>query len=141
MSSDFTASKLAYILNGKLLVYLRDDFPHIPFPDMWDFPGGVREGDETPEQCVLRELEEEFGIKLGESRLIYKAKGTNYNNTGDSFFFVAEGKQEEIDAIVFSEEGQYWRMMDIEEFLGHPQAIDRLKNRLRDYLSKSLNES
>ena len=72
MSNDFTACKLAYILDGQLLVYLRDNFAHIPFPNMWDFPGGVREGDETPEQCVLRELEEEFGIKLDESRLIYK---------------------------------------------------------------------
>lgn len=102
---------------------------------MWDFPGGVREGDETAEQCVLRELEEEFGIKLEESRLIYKTKGINYNNTGDSFFFVAEGRAEEIAAIQFSEEGQYWQLMDISDFLEHPLAIDRLKTRLQDYLN------
>jgi len=135
MSSNFTASKLAYILNGKLLVYLRDDFAHIPFPNMWDFPGGMREGNETPEQCVLRELEEEFSIKLDESRLLYKAVGVNFNNTGNSYFFVAEGKQEEIDAIVFSEEGQYWQLMEITEFLEHPSAITRLKTRLQDFLN------
>lgn len=140
MSSDFTASKLAYILNGQLLVYLRDDFAHIPFPNMWDFPGGMREGDETPEQCVLRELEEEFSIKLDESRLIYKKVGVNFNNTGNSYFFVAYGKQKEIAAVVFSDEGQYWQLMDVAEFLGHPQAIDRLKNRLRDFLSDSSSE-
>ena len=136
MIEEFTACKLAYILNGQLLVYLRDDFAHIPFPNMWDFPGGVREGDETAEQCVLRELEEEFGIKLEESRLIYKKIGVNYNNTGNSFFFAAEGKREEVDAIVFSEEGQYWQLMDITDFLEHPLAIDRLKNRLRDFLNR-----
>jgi 8-oxo-dGTP diphosphatase len=134
MPEKFTACKLAYILDGKLLVYLRDDFAHIPFPNMWDFPGGVREGGETPEQCVLRELEEEFGIKLEEPRLIYKKIGVNFNNTGNSYFFVAHGKQEEIDAIVFSEEGQYWQLMAIDEFLAHPQAIGRLKNRLQEYL-------
>lgn len=134
MPLNFTASKLAYIFDEKLLVYLRDDFAHIPFPNMWDFPGGAREGDETPEECVLRELEEEFGITLDESRLIYKAKGTNYNNTGDSYFFVAEGKQEEIDAIIFSEEGQYWQLMAIDEFLQHPLAIERLKVRLQNFL-------
>ncbi len=138
MIEEFTACKLAYILDGKLLVYLRDDFAHIPFPSMWDFPGGVREGDETSEQCVLRELEEEFSIKLEESRLIYKAKGINYNNTGDSLFFVAEGKTEEIDAIVFSDEGQYWQLMDIAEFLKHPMAIGRLKSRLQDFLNHSV---
>jgi len=135
MTQEFTACKLAYILDDKILVYLRDDFTHIPFPNMWDFPGGVREGDETPEQCVLRELEEEFGIRLDESRLIYKQIGVNYNNTGNSFFFVAEGKKEEIDAIIFSEEGQYWQLMDIAEFLEHPLAIDRLKIRLQNFLN------
>lgn len=133
----FTACKLAYILDGQLLVYLRDDFARIPFPNMWDFPGGVREGDETAEQCVLRELEEEFGIKLEESRLIYKKIGVNFNNTGNSYFFVAEGKREEIEAIVFSEEGQYWQLMDIVEFLEHPMAIGRLKSRLQDFLHHS----
>ncbi|HOY21540.1 MAG TPA: NUDIX hydrolase [Cellvibrio sp.] len=134
MMEAFTACKLAYIFDGQLLVYLRDDFAHIPFPNMWDFPGGVREGDETPEQCVLRELEEEFGIKLEESRLIYKKIGVNFNNTGHSYFFVAEGKAEEIAAIQFSEEGQYWQLMNIPDFLNHPLAIDRLKIRLKVYL-------
>lgn len=133
MNQDFTACKLAYILDGQLLVYLRDDFAHIPFPNMWDFPGGVREGDETAEQCVLRELEEEFGIKLDESRLIYKKIGVNFNNTGNSYFFVAEGKREEVDAIVFSDEGQYWQLMNVAEFLEHPSAIGRLKTRLQDF--------
>jgi 8-oxo-dGTP diphosphatase len=137
MTDNFTACKLAYILDGQLLVYLRDDFTHIPFPNMWDFPGGVREGDETAEQCVLRELEEEFGIKLEESRLIYKAKGINYNNTGYSYFFIAEGRAEEIDAIVFSDEGQYWQLMHIAKFMEHPSAIGRLKTRLQDFLNHS----
>ena len=104
---------------------------------MWDFPGGLREGDETAEQCVLRELEEEFDIRLEESRLIYKKVGVNYNNTGNSYFFVAEGKQEEVDAIVFSDEGQHWKLMSIAEFLEHPLAIDRLKSRLQDFLHAS----
>ena len=140
MPANFTACKLAYILNGQLLVYLRDDFAHIPFPNMWDFPGGVREGDEAPEQCVLRELFEEFGIQLDESRLIYKKIGVNFNNTGNSYFFVAIGTQEEVDSIIFSDEGQYWQLMDIAEFLAHPAAIDRLKNRLQDFLSTQQKE-
>jgi 8-oxo-dGTP diphosphatase len=137
MTEEFTACKLAYIIDDKLLVYLRDDFAHIPFPGMWDFPGGLRERVETPEQCVLRELEEEFAIRLAESRLIYKKVDVNYNNTGNSYFFVAKGEQEEVDAIIFSDEGQHWQLMNIAEFLEHPLAIDRLKNRLRDFLNRS----
>ena len=86
---------------------------------------------------MLRELEEEFDIKLEESRLIYKKIGVNFNNTGNSYFFVAEGKREEIEAIIFSEEGQYWQLMDIADFLEHPLAIARLKSRLQDFLNHS----
>jgi 8-oxo-dGTP diphosphatase len=135
MTEKFTGCKLAYIFNGQLLVYKRDDFPHIPFAGMWDFPGGGREGNETPEQCVLRELNEEFAIALDESRLIYKQKVANHLNTGDAFFFVAEGRLAEIETIVFGSEGQYWQLMGIEEFLANPLAVAVLKNRLLGFLN------
>ena len=96
MSDDFTGCKLAYILDDTLLVYKRDDFTEIPFPGLWDFPGGGRENNETPEQCVLRELEEEFAIILPETRLLYKKKVANHSNNGNSFFFVAQGDKKEI---------------------------------------------
>lgn len=139
MLEEFTGCKLAYIFNSQLLVYKRDDFAHIPFPDLWDFPGGGRDGNETPEACVLRELNEEVAIALPASRLIYKKKVPDYLNTGNSFFFVADGQQAEIDAIVFGSEGQYWQLMAIDEYLSHPQAIPVLITRLRGFLNPSLN--
>lgn len=137
-TTDFTGAKLAYIFNGKLLVYMRDNFAHIPFPGMWDFPGGGREGDETAEACVLRELHEEFGIVLDASRLIYKQQVANHTNTGSAFFFVAEGRCEEIDSIIFGNEGQYWQLMGIEEFLSHLLASPVLKPRLSEYLNRDI---
>lgn len=132
----FTGCKLAYIFDGKLLIYMRDNVAHIPFPGMWDFPGGGREGNETPEACVLRELQEEFGIVLDVARLIYKQQVANHTNTGYAFFFVAEGRAEEIDSIVFGNEGQYWQLMEIQEFLDHPLASPVLKPRLFTYLNR-----
>jgi 8-oxo-dGTP diphosphatase len=35
-----------------------------PFKDLWAFPGGFMEIDETPEAGVLREVQEETGISL-----------------------------------------------------------------------------
>ncbi len=50
--------------NDELLMLLRDDIPNIPFPDMWDLPGGEVEPGEVPEETVKREMMEEMGLKL-----------------------------------------------------------------------------
>lgn len=40
-------------------------------PDMWAFFGGLNEGDETPVQCFVRELDEEIGLKVPEGEVIH----------------------------------------------------------------------
>ena len=37
---------------------------HEPFKGCWAFPGGFMNMDETTEQCAVRELEEETGLKI-----------------------------------------------------------------------------
>lgn len=128
--NEFSGCKLAYVFEGKLLVYRRDNKPDLIFPDMWDFPGGGREGREAPEECVLRELQEEFSIKIPASRLVYKMHLTNHLCTGMSYFFVASGRQTEIEQIVFGDEGQYWQLMDVDDFLKSADAIPMLKLRM-----------
>jgi 8-oxo-dGTP diphosphatase len=44
----------------EVLLLLRDDKPDIPYPDMWDLPGGHVDNGETPEACIVREMLEEI---------------------------------------------------------------------------------
>lgn len=46
--SDFTGCKIALFCGDKLLTILRDDKASIPWANMWELPGGGREGDESP---------------------------------------------------------------------------------------------
>ena len=45
----------------KVLLIERGDEP---FKGCWAFPGGFMNMDETTEQCAIRELEEETGLKV-----------------------------------------------------------------------------
>lgn len=59
------------LINSKneLLMLLRDDIPNIPFPNMWDIPGGHVETGEKPQDTVRREMLEEMNLALGEITL------------------------------------------------------------------------
>ena len=48
----------------QVLLFLRDDNPAIPYPDMWDLPGGHVEDGETPKLCIRREMKEELGLEI-----------------------------------------------------------------------------
>ena len=48
------------IENGLILCAKRGQ--RMSLPGKWEFPGGKVEPGETPEECLLRELEEELGI-------------------------------------------------------------------------------
>lgn len=58
------AMVLLFDRHGRLLLYLRDNKPDIPFPNHWDFFGGHVEEGETPEAALVREVKEEIGIEL-----------------------------------------------------------------------------
>lgn len=134
-SEEFSGAKIALVCGGRLVVYRRDDKPSIPWPGLWDLPGGGREGAETPANCALRETREEFGLTLAPERVHWCRRYPGMlDPQRSSYFLAAEISAAEVAAIRFGEEGQYWRMMLVEDFLALPDAISHLQNRLSDYL-------
>lgn len=99
--------------NNEVLLLLRDNDAAIPYPNMWDIPGGKVEDGESPEEAVRREMNEEMGlIDLGKINLfkIYKSE-----NLVDYIFW--KRKDINLDEIDLTE-GQR-----IEYF-----SIDRIRN-------------
>jgi len=132
----FSGAKIAVLCEDKLLTYQRDDKPGIPWPGLWDLPGGGREGDETPMQCALRETWEEFGLTLDPACIVWTQVYPGQGMNGlDTWFFVARVPSGEFERVVFGDEGQHWEVKTPEAFLAMTNAVTPLQNRLREFLS------
>lgn len=131
----FSGAKIALLKDDQILTILRDNIPTIPFPNTWDLPGGGREDRETPFECVQREVYEELGIAISKNSISWaKVYPSMVDPSKDSVFMVGAISQDQIDQIVFGDEGQGWKMMPITDFLEDDQVYGSLKERLRDWI-------
>ena len=55
--------------DGRLLLQLRDSLPHVTDAGKISLFGGLREGDESFLECIVREVHEEIGYYLPRSVL------------------------------------------------------------------------
>lgn len=132
----FHGAKLALLTGDRLVSILRDKDPEIPYPDMWDLPGGGREASESPEACVLRELKEELSLSLSEEDLLWKRQYiSDLDGKNATWFFVAEVPELDINRIRLGAEGQAWRMWDVARFLRMSNVVPMMQVRLSDYLA------
>jgi 8-oxo-dGTP diphosphatase len=127
----FVGAKAAFFCGASVLVYLRDETPGLRWPGLWDLPGGGREGAESPEDCLLRELEEEFGLHLPPDRLIWRRTFPSIIDAArDSVFFGGWLTRQEIGRIRFGDEGQGWELMPVQGFLSHAKAVPEMQRRV-----------
>lgn len=132
---DFSGAKIALFCEGKILTSLRDDFPDLPYAGFWDLPGGGREDNETPLECLFREVDEELSLTLTRNHIDWvKTYRGMLKPDKLSVFMVGHISQKEYDSIVLGDEGHDYKLMSIDEFLSHKKVIPQLQERLRDYL-------
>ena len=125
---DFTGVKAALLVEQSILVILRDNNPAIPWPNMWELTGGGKEGQETPLECLQREVWEELGLVLKEESIIWSRIYPS--------MLVAQISQKQYQEIDFGDEGQEFKLMPIEDFIKAEGIIPQLQERFKDYLSE-----
>lgn len=134
MTAPFRGAKLAVLSRGRLLALQRDDILTIPFPGMWDLPGGGREGGEGPLDCALRETREELGLVIVPALVGWGRRYPHWSGRGSSWLFACELPDLDEASIRLGDEGQGWALMGVAEFRAHPGVIPHLAARLGDYL-------
>jgi 8-oxo-dGTP diphosphatase len=136
--ADFHGAKAAILLGDRIVTVLRDDIPHIDWPGWWDLPGGGREGEESPEDTVLREIREEVGLVIGREALGWRRSFPSATlAVATSWFFVIHLSPLREAEIVLGDEGEAWRLVSIGDFLANDKAIPFLQDRLRVWLTEA----
>ena len=136
---EFTGCKIALICDRQILTILRDDKEDIPWPNVWELPGGGREGNETPFECVAREVYEELSIQLSKADVIwFQIYPSMLDGNKKSVFLVGRLTQEQFESIIFGDEGQGYKLVSFEEFLTSDRVVPQLQERVRDYVEKKL---
>lgn len=130
----FVGAKVALFVGEDLALLRRDDRPDVAWPGYLDFPGGGREGAETPAACVIRETQEELGVVLRPSDLHW-ARGFVRADGARAWFFAAHVPAVRAQDIRLGDEGQAWLLMRPADYLADPKGIAHFKDRLRLYLS------
>lgn len=132
---DFVGVKIALINNNKLLMIQRDSKPGLRYAGLWDFAGGARNNNESPEECVIREVIEELGITLKSEQILWKkVHPAMHDRKLNAYFMVAKISNDDIKNIIFGDEGQGWKMFSIKDFINSNEVVEPLKGRLRAYL-------
>jgi 8-oxo-dGTP diphosphatase len=132
---NFSGCKIALLFGDKLIMQLRDNKPGLRFANMWDFPGGGRENEETPVECAIREIQEEFGITIKPESFIWQKEYPAMHDPNlKAYFLVGQVSKKEVDSIRFGDEGQRWDFMDFDTFFESKEVVPDLKGRFKDYL-------
>ncbi len=131
--NSFCGAKLAVLNAGKVLAFLRDDRADIPWPGLWDLPGGGRERGEAPMDCAIRETWEEAGMMLRPAEVVWQREYVE-DKGRRTWFLVAEPGWLCLPPPRLGIEGQAVRWMPIDNFLALPNAVPHLQERLRAYL-------
>ena len=101
----------------QIILFLRDNIDGLPYPDCWDLLGGKIEKNESPQQCIIREMKEELELDLDEKELRLFNTYDMSDRKEYTFWMKTDLDIEKIPL----HEGQYLRWFSEEEVKNSPE--------------------
>lgn len=136
--ADFQGAKGIVFLGDMMLVYRRDTKTN-KFPLHIDLPGGARDENETPFKTFQREVKEEFGVEIEKDEVVFSCRFSSTIEPNEkTFFIVVKTVRFKPDDVVFGDEGTEWMLMTPNEFISHPDGIEKQQKLVADYLKGNI---
>ncbi|NLI93257.1 MAG: (deoxy)nucleoside triphosphate pyrophosphohydrolase [Peptococcaceae bacterium] len=99
-----------FLEGNKVFIAKRSIYDSLP--GKWEFPGGKLEQDETPEQCLHREMIEEFGVPIRIERYYAKSIFEHKGQTMELLGYLASMLQDDI-CLNVHDEGKWVEIKDL----------------------------
>jgi 8-oxo-dGTP diphosphatase len=119
--------------NGQFLIGRR--LPTGEMGNRWEFPGGKVDGDETPEQAIVREFREEMGIDAIPRARIARVEFMNKNGHVELLAYAVDIPKREGFSLTEHSETK-WATLDEIEKLDFVDSDRLLLPALREWLAK-----
>lgn len=111
--------------DGRYLMQQRDDIQGIFYPGYWGLFGGAIEEGETPEEALVREVEEELAFEVREPRYFTKVVfDFEFAGLGmlDRFFYEVDMAASVLPDLVLGE-GRAFDALSAEQILAEPRIV------------------
>lgn len=130
----FVAAAALIDQQKKILVGKRP--AHKPLPNLWEFPGGKMEADESPEYALIRELTEELGIDVAADDLKPLTFISHQYDTFHLVMFLYTLHQWKGDVLPAEQQELKWVSIDDLKKLDMPPADLPMISSLQRYLQE-----
>lgn len=121
-----------YIENGKASIFLQKRKPDAKrLPDYFGFFGGGCEADESPEECLVREIKEELGINI--SGHSYFCHYEFYGAIMD--VFIMEVPKDFSDKVIVGE-GEYGKFFSYDQVVAEQKIVNQDRLILLNFFGK-----
>lgn len=118
--------------DGKYIMQSRGFNPGIHNPGGVSLFGGGLEGDETPLECLSRELLEEIELEVRDAELLWVSQGLSPDKITPAERYHYLIRDVELSSLVLHE-GDAILVMTFEEIQEHPKVPEGLKKRFREF--------
>lgn len=116
-----------FVHEGKILIQKRK--PDDVWPGLWEFPGGVIEEGETPEEALIREYQEEVELDVhpGEKITVVKYSYTRYRVTMHCYLCESQDGDQPVPVFNEATTGEFVCPMELGDYAfpaGHRRLIE-----------------